>query len=286
MPDTDSSISSPYSDKIIIDGARFAPKLSPKKAITPSKLFVNYTETVFCRQVMKYLESRKRTHVIFYIYLANSLKTSIRKSCGEGEPMRAVCQPTHQKLEFIPKNWSSLLRNDSKNTGLFSYLADTLLALPVQTNQVLIMTKADKAFTSANCDITGLSTCSHKECDTRIFVRIVHARDNGYHDILIKASDTDVVLLYVVTASVYPAIRIWVEYGTLSSKIRSISQLTAFQLTSVLLLRVCHSFTQWNWQKTTWNVWRPMPHITDVFIPLYTPQECSHRGENYKKWNR
>ena len=91
MPDTDSSISSPYSDKIIIDGAHFAPKLSPKKAITPSKLFVNYTETVFCRQVMKYLESRKRTHVIFDIYLANSLKTSIRKSCGEGEPMRAVC---------------------------------------------------------------------------------------------------------------------------------------------------------------------------------------------------
>ena len=204
-------MTAPYSDMVEVDGAQEVHKLDTKKAPLPCKTFSKYAD-VFCMVMLRDVRTAQRVDVLWDEHRRASLKSQLRESRGEGEPMR-VSGNTQ-----LPQNRGSFLRNNSNNAGLFSYLADALLSLPVDDGEILITTKGDHAFTSGDCDLAGLSPCSDEECDTRLFLHLAHGCDQGYRDFLFKASDTDVVQQAVFEASNKPHIKIWIRYGTLSIK--------------------------------------------------------------------
>ena len=66
---------------------------------------------------------------------------------------------------------------------------------------VKIVTKEDNALSNHTISLEGVSLCSHKEAQTRIFVR--HAAQEDSESLLVKASDTDI---RVIAISVIPTV--------------------------------------------------------------------------------
>ena len=64
--------------------------------------------------------------------------------------------------------------------------------------------------------LEGVSPCSHEEADTQIFVHARHAAQEGSTSLLVKASDTDIL---VITISVMPNLqaiglqKLWIAFG-------------------------------------------------------------------------
>ena len=66
---------------------------------------------------------------------------------------------------------------------------------------MVIVTKKEDAVSNHSVNQDAVAPCSHKEADTNIFVHAKHATETGSKVIMIKASDTDVV---VIAVSVLP----------------------------------------------------------------------------------
>ena len=101
-----------------------------------------------------------------------------------------------------PTNVRSFLRDDDK-TELFQFLADRICQ--TQTTSTILVTKEGCIICNDNQkSLEAVSPCLHEEADTRIFV---HARDaaiEGSKALVIKANDTDIV---VIAVSVLPQLQ-------------------------------------------------------------------------------
>ena len=81
---------------------------------------------------------------------------------------------------------------------------------------VVVVIKEQDGISSHSISPDGVAPCSHEEADTRIFVHARHAVEEGNKGIMVKASDTDVV---VIAVSVLPALQaiglhqLWVAFG-------------------------------------------------------------------------
>ena len=64
--------------------------------------------------------------------------------------------------------------------------------------------------------LEGVSPCSHEEADTRIFVHARHAAQEGSKSMLVKASDTDILVIAISVMPTLQAIclqQLWVAFG-------------------------------------------------------------------------
>jgi len=80
-------------------------------------------------------------------------------------------------------------------TGLFIFLADKVAQMSARNK--VIVTKEDDAVSTQTINMEELVPCSHEEADTRIIVHARHAVRHGSKAIMIKASDTDVLVIAV-----------------------------------------------------------------------------------------
>ena len=78
---------------------------------------------------------------------------------------------------------------------------------------MVIVTKEENALSNHTISLEGGSPCSHDEADTRI---CVHAAQEGSKSLLVKASDTDIL---VIAISVMPTLQamglqqLWIAFG-------------------------------------------------------------------------
>ena len=83
------------------------------------------------------------------------------------------------------------------------------------TTNVVIVTKEDDVVSNKPTKLTGLAPCSHEEADTRIFVHARDATEAGSKFAMVRANDTDVV---VIAISVWHALEelglqeLWIAY--------------------------------------------------------------------------
>ena len=83
-------------------------------------------------------------------------------------------------------------------------------------DKVVVVTKGDQALSNRSINLDGLSPCNHEEADSRIFTHALHAAKQQMTSVLIKACDTDVL---VVAVSVFATLQdtgmemLWVEFG-------------------------------------------------------------------------
>ena len=85
------------------------------------------------------------------------------------------------------------------------------------TPNVVIVTKEEDAVSNMHTiNLDEVAPCSHEEADTRIFVHARHATEKGSKVLMVKASDTDVL---VIAVSVLPALQeiglqqLWIAFG-------------------------------------------------------------------------
>ena len=114
----------------------------------------------------------------------------------------------------IPSNWQGFLRVDENKTELFSLLAQKTQELYIEGKQI-VTTFGEKVLTSPVRSSThSLAPCTHEEADTRIFIHVADAIQEGFKHITIRASDTDLVIIAVSCFQDLNLHELWVAFGS------------------------------------------------------------------------
>ena len=65
-------------------------------------------------------------------------------------------------------------------------------------------------------DLKELSPCNHEEADTRLFLHVKDALKKGFRTVMVKANDTDLLVIAVATFSQLQEIglqEMWLAFG-------------------------------------------------------------------------
>ena len=106
------------------------------------------------------------------------------------------------------------MREDTNKTELFQFLADVIVEHC--TGNIVFVTRAENVVCNLRVDLNNLAPCNHEEADTRIFVHVRHSVEKGNKVVLVKANDTDIL---VIAISVFSSLReiglqkLWIEFG-------------------------------------------------------------------------
>ena len=183
MPETE-----PPADTIIIDGSALVNSTPPRM----SKTFQEYAQEDIISKLGSYAKSETRS------------------KRGSGTRRRV------SETSKTPTNWKVLLRDDNNKIELFDFLSAKICISETIANLV-IATKEPLAITNSfSKSLHAVSPCNHEEADARLFV---HARDaivDGCQSLVIKANDTDVM---VIAVFVLPSLQklglqqMWVLFG-------------------------------------------------------------------------
>ena len=87
------------------------------------------------------------------------------------------------------------MRDDTNKTELFHFLADMIVGHC--TDNIVYVTQGDTVLCNFEANVDNLAPCNHEEADTRIFVHVKHSVEKGHKVVLIKANDTDILVIAV-----------------------------------------------------------------------------------------
>ena len=150
--------------------------------------FQEYATNEFAKEIRMYSSKYLRTDIVFDVYRSGSLKAETRSKRGMG----ARCRVTASGK--IPPNWQSFLRDSLNKTELFAYLAEKLVELE---GNMIVATLEESVLSNHEIEVEHISDCNHEEADTRLFFHAKHASNHESKSVLIKATDTDVVVIAV-----------------------------------------------------------------------------------------
>ena len=179
----------------------------------------------------------------------------------------------------LPPIWTSFLRDSDNKTELFEYLADKIVCMC--PDNVVVVTKGEQALSNTPINTEGLCPCNHEEADFRVFTHALHAAKQQTKSVLIKACDTDILVIAVgVFASLQDAglERLWVEFGQGQS-------LRWFPIHDLVMnlgpeksrgMLFFHAFTgcdvvsafRGRGKTTAWQTWAVCPEVSPIFSKL------------------
>lgn len=264
IPDTE-----PEADTIIIDGSALVNSLLPRT----SKTFEDYAMLVVLPTIQAYSTKYLRIDLVFDVYQPSSLKAETRTKRGHGVRRRVT------SMGKIPRNWQNFLRDNDNKTELFNFLAQKIAQM--STPSMIIVTKEDDIASNCRVSTDRLAPCSHEEADTRIFLHARNAAEEGSKVLMVKANDTDVL---VIAISVFPALQaiglqqLWVAFGQGQNlkwiPVHDVYRSIGLEKSKGLLF--FHAFTGCDFvsgfrgkgKKSAWQTWNVCPEVTDVFTKL------------------
>ena len=238
-----------------------------------SSTFEDYAVLDVIPTLQAYFTRYKRTDIVFDVYQPSSLKAEARSKRGRGIRRRVTSKGK------LPSNWRNFLRDSDNKTELFNFLAGKIVQAASQN--VVIVTKEEDAISNQDMSLREVTPCSHKEADTRIFVHARHAAEEGSKVLIVKASDTDVL---VIAISVLPSLQaiglqqMWIAFGQ-GQHLRWIPvhdlcvSLGPQKSTGILFF---HAFTgcdvissfRGKGKKSAWQTWDVCDEASDVFTRL------------------
>ena len=259
----------PKGDAIIIDGSALINALPPRT----SKTFYDYAKEDIIPKVEYYGARYERVDVVFDVYKKSSLKSETRSKRGQGIRRRVT------GTSKTPGNWQSFLRDASNKTELFHFLAEKMCE--AETTSTVIITKGEHAISNTRKSLDAVSPCCHEEADTRIFVHARDATTDGRKSIIIKANDTDVL---VIAISVLPSLqeigleKMWIAFGQ-GAKMRWIpvhEVVSAIGLEKARGIPYFHAFTgcdivsafHGKAKKSAWQTWNVFDDVSETFTNL------------------
>ena len=189
---------SPNPSVVVLDSAFCVQMLKPQFCTT----FMEYSEMVFLPYIKQSIENVQRLDLVWDEYIPNSLKASTRQKRCTGATRRVL------PSALIPQNWQEFLCLDNNKKGVVPVLVRAARENGDrgQANHSYKRRPATRR--------NKLSPGSHEEADTRIMVHIADAVQNGHQSVMIRTTDTDVVVLAVATVATLDLKELWVSYGT------------------------------------------------------------------------
>ena len=133
------------------------------------------------------------------------MKNETRQNRGTGQRRRV----THSTK--IPKNWNDFLKHSENKVELFAFLGQQTIL--VEAPGQVVSTLGNSIISRTPIDGRNLSPCDHEEADTRIFLHIYNAMEEGHHKVLVRTVDTDVVVLAVSLFSKLKIEELWIAFG-------------------------------------------------------------------------
>ena len=168
-----------FFDCVVVDGAAAVHFLSPSSG---QKTFHDYAKKQFIPYIEPLLQTCDRVDVVFDQYLPNSLKSALREKRGSG-----VRYKVQTKVK-LPRKWADFLFVDENKSELFQYLASETSQHKFRENKQIVITKGAEVLT---VNSHKMSDCTHEEADSRLFLHIMEALEEGNNCIMIQTVDTD-----------------------------------------------------------------------------------------------
>ena len=255
---------------ILLDGSFIAQCNKPKCVNNIG----DYVEQTFISLIKKLLSRFQRVDILFDRYFECSIKDVTRVSRGNGGRFHVMSTTP------VPRKWKDFMRNSENKAEMFKLIAECVKNVVIPEGKQVICTSEEKAIGyPVTTQVQNISPCSHEEVDTRI---LLHAKDavmQGHSRILIKASDTDVVVLCLSLFTEIGAEKLYVEFGTS----KNLRYLPIHEMHASLGPQKCkglpffHSFTGCDstvafagyGKLSAWNIWNDFTHeFTEIFGKL------------------
>ena len=171
---------------LIIDG------MAAVRQLKASGLMYKEFAEKLLKSVIKIIKNAKRIHVVFDVYLDNSIKDVERNRRSHGELLLNQILPTSQI-----KLWNLLLSSNSNRNKLMQFIANVWKSLSsLLRNTELHATYLQEVFrvTQSTTEKIHELTSNHQDADTRI---LLHARPASlsYKEIVVSTPDSDVSLI-------------------------------------------------------------------------------------------
>jgi len=158
----------------------------------------------FLHYLFKHLEIIQRLDVVWNSHNADSLKESV------------------VVLEIISTYWRELiyLRTggvflcvDSNKTELFKFLASVIESAVTREGKIFVTMKGETVVSTSPIDISAIQPCTQEEADHRMMLHYTHAYKHDMKKMMLHATDIDVLVLAITTASVLEGCEVWLAFG-------------------------------------------------------------------------
>ncbi len=88
----------------------------------------------------------------------------------------------------VPSNLQEFLRVDENKSGLFKIISDWIV--DEEFPGLVVVTRDYEMLSTAPCDLARLTSCTHEEADTRLYVHASDGDEHGMNKILPRTVDT------------------------------------------------------------------------------------------------
>ena len=264
----------PPVDAAVLDGPAIVQLIKPGSSVT--------LRLHSFSRISLFLVMAGKTNIIWDIYKQDSLKLGTREHRGTGIHRRVTLQTK------IPSNFTGFLRVNANKTELFRLISHEIEKMQLPPGKQLISTKDTTAVSTPPTDnLASISPCSHEEADTRIFVHVADQTTKGYKRVVIRTTDSDVVVIGVsVMQHLAELCELWIAFGCGKNfryiPVHTIANLLGNARSSAL--PVFHSLTGCDTvsslygkgKKTAWTVWQQNPDVTWALRALSaTPRDVT-----------
>ena len=157
---------------------------------------MEYSEKVLLPYIKQSIENVQRLELVRDEYIPNSLKASTRQKRGTGARRRFL------PSAVVPQNWQEFLRLDNNKKELFLFLSEQVVKMAIEGRQIIV---TNKRYSALHLRQEGINC--HR-------VRIKKQTQDGHQSVMIRSTDTDVVMLAVVAVTTLDLKELWVSYET------------------------------------------------------------------------
>ena len=262
---------SPNASVVVLDYALCVQMLKPQFC----KNSMEYSE-IFLPYIKQSIENVQKLDLVWDEYIPNNLKASTRQKRGTGARRRVL-------PSMVPRNWQEFFRLDDTKKELFLFLSEQVMKMAIEGKQIIVTKGEEVLCFPPETRRNELSPCSHEEADTRTMVHIADAVQDGHQSVMIRSTDTDVVVFTVAAVATLDRKELWVSYET--GKNQKI--LPAHLSPSPPCLPIFHaltgcdttSFLAGYGKRRAWAVWENFPDVTSTFLELAgTPSNISEEN--------
>ena len=172
---------------VVQDGGQLIHQLDARGTGT----FEQFTQRLFLKHLPVELRKVSSLDIVWGTHRPMSIKGQTRDGRGHGGRLE-VC-PNVQ----IPGNWSEFLRDSTNTVELFKYLSGQVMQRFHSGGDIYITMSNGTTVGHVGPAEDMPTVCNQEEADTRILLHIIHALNCGFSSILIKTSDSDVIVILI-----------------------------------------------------------------------------------------
>ena len=184
----------------------------------------------------------------------------------------------------VPREWNKCLANSRNKVQLFRFLSKAVIEVSSQFTDVMVCSTYDDHVlvnttdSQSVPDFDTIMPCNHQDADSRIFLHLSHAAQQGHSTAFIRTVDSDVVIIAVGHSGSLGVMELWIGFGTR----KAFQHIPVHEITQTLgpekslSCPLFHSFTGCDTtssflgigKKTAWAAWQAYLNLSETLLIL------------------